>query len=390
MLNSLYWVDAGVEALEFDPADERIVRYRHTEDGEPPDLGSRLKQVADRLARSLHMLPRKIRYQSSHAPPPGAAGPYEQLVERGWVKPAAAGACIYRGLMAELFASLDAEFRRQALALGVEEHRFPSLIDLNTLQRAGYLESFPHQLNFLSHLPEQTEIIERFKARAVAADRPVAVPLDDTCASPACAMSPTVCYHFYHANAGRILAEGMLGVTAASPCYRYEGKPTTGLRRLREFTMREIMFLGTAEDVVASRERLCDCLKRMLELCRLQSVLETASDPFFLDDGDKRRLFQMSFDLKYEARAYLPDDEAWLAIGSVNHHLDHFGRAFDITLPSGEPAHSCCLGFGLDRWCLAVFAQYGLDPECWPTGLRALLSARKRTGSQLPATEGSA
>ena len=60
-------------------------------------------------------------------------------------------------------------------------------------------------------------------------------------------MSPTVCYHFYNANAGRILAEGTLGATAVSPCYRYEGKPTTGLRRLREFTMREIIFIWPDE-----------------------------------------------------------------------------------------------------------------------------------------------
>ncbi len=382
IVKNLYWVDARVERVEFDPADERTIRFRYRDDSEPIELASRLKEVADRLARSIHQVPCKVRYRSSPRSLPGARAPYEQLVRKGWVKPVTKGAHVYAGLMSDLYHAFDAEFRRQGLALGAEEYRFPSLVDLETLRRAGYLGSFPHQVNFLCHLPEEQKAIERFQASVLSEGGLQSTALDDAMAPPSAAMSPAVCYHFYNLHQGQVVPAGGLAATAVSPCFRFEGKPTTGLRRLREFTMREIIFIGAADEVAVARERLMDCMVRMLELSELQSVLQTASDPFFLNTYDKKRLFQMSFDLKYEAQAYLPDDDVFLAIGSVNDHQDHFGRAFEITCSTGEPAHSCCLGFGLDRWCMAVFAQYGLDPERLPAGVKEMLESEPRASAR--------
>jgi seryl-tRNA synthetase len=228
-------------------------------------------------------------------------------------------------------------------------------------------------------LPEQAESVEEFKTRlrARASERSPLL-LDGLCTHSATALCPTVCYHFYQTHAGQALsADALLTATALSPCYRYEGKAMRGLRRLREFTMREIIFLGEPALVQKRREALIDVQRILLELCQLHSAIRTASDPFFLDDYDKKRVFQMSFDLKHEVQAWLPEEQEWLAIGSVNHHQDHFGKAFDITLPGGVPAQSCCLGFGLDRWCMAIFAQHGLDPERWPEGVRAMLQAHR-------------
>jgi hypothetical protein len=62
--------------------------------------------------------------------------------------------------------------------------------------------------------------------------------------------------------------------------------------------------------------------------------------------------------------------DSTLAVGSYNHHQDFFGRALDITLPDGSPAHTGCVAFGLERIAFAFLAQWGLDSARWPDRVR--------------------
>jgi seryl-tRNA synthetase len=383
ILKNLYWVDSGLKKIQFDPANERLLQFTY-EGNETPDMvGQRLKETVHRLSRSLNMFPSKTIYESPVQNVPGCHQPYEELVKRGWVKQTSDGSHVYAGLMSDLYHALDVQFRTVALQMGVEENKFPTLISLDTLSRSGYLEGFPHNANFVCHLPEQAEIVEQFKAEAKQTGGMPSMSLDSAFDRPSHALSPTVCYHYYKSNEKQTLTGDVIGATAMSPCYRFEGKATEGLRRLREFNMREIMFIGTPDEVLRRRQQLLDIQQTMLEFCELQSVIQTASDPFFVDTYDKKRIFQLSFDLKHEVQAYLPEDDVWLAIGSVNYHQDHFGKAFNIKLPSGETAHSCCLGFGIDRWCMAIFAQYGLDVQKWPEALRKLVISYEDANSKL-------
>ena len=53
---------------------------------------------------------------------------------------------------------------------------------------------------------------------------------------------------------------------------------------------------------------------------------------------------------------------------AVKHHVvavHHFGAAFGLTR-DGEPAHSACLAFGVERWLFAITDRHGMDPESWP------------------------
>ncbi len=383
ILKNLYWIDAGIEAFEFDPVDGRRLRC-HYVGPEPEGLVERVRTSAEKLARSMQLLPAKVAFECTPEVV-GCTTPYDQLVARGWLTPCAAGTHQYSGLFLELYLALDLQFRREGLRLDAEEHKFPALIPLPTLATAGYLASFPHHANFVCHLPEHAEAIDDFRARLKARPTVPGEAVEACCeaAGPGAdphgtALSPTVCYHFFHRHAGRKLTPGQcLTATALSPCFRFEGRAMRGLHRLREFNMREIMVLGPSGVVHSWRALLLEAQRRLLERCQLRAVVRTASDPFFVDDYDKKRLFQLSFDLKYEVQAWLPDSDEWLAIGSVNQHQDYFGVAFDIRYPSGEPAHSACLGFGLDRWCFAIFAQHGLEPERWPPSLQALLAEHR-------------
>jgi|GEM_PF-6774600 hypothetical protein len=75
-----------------------------------------------------------------------------------------------------------------------------------------------------------------------------------------------------------------------------------------------------------------------------------------------------------ESRVPSPDlgDDHATAYCSVNYHQDHFGRC-STSARGGSPAHSSCIGFGLERWAVAVFATHGRDPDTWPLRVKSHL-----------------
>jgi enoyl-CoA hydratase/carnithine racemase len=142
------------------------------------------------------------------------------------------------------------------------------------------------------------------------------------------------------------------------------------LRRLWDFTMREIVFMGTRDDVLARRAQAQGLVERFLEEHRLAAEIRTASDPFFIaPDAVAKTYFQLSSETKFEISLMLPDDER-LAVGSLNYHTDFFGRAFQVETEGAGPMHSVCIAFGLERFVYGFLAQHGEDPAGWPEVVR--------------------
>jgi seryl-tRNA synthetase len=61
---------------------------------------------------------------------------------------------------------------------------------------------------------------------------------------------------------------------------------------------------------------------------------------------------------------------------SFNYHRDHFGTTWDIKDASGEPAHTGCVAFGMDRLAVAMFHTHGTDLAKWPAEVRNILELR--------------
>jgi seryl-tRNA synthetase len=374
LLKYLYFLDEKIENIQFDDDKKNFITYDYRDANLPETLDERLREVTENLIKTLEQLNIKVIY-SNNIRVRGCPNHYDELLREKWIIPTGKGNYLYAGLMNKLFNILDWQFQRIAKQLQVSAYKFPNMLNLDHIKRTGYLENFPHNANFVSHLPEQIESINLFKSTVENIDKNLSETQKSLLVSPDYLLSPTVCYHFYSSLFDSILEENLVAATAMSSCYRYESKACRGLYRLREFNMREIIFVGKEDIITEQREVLLNCAKHVLELCGLKSVIQTASDPFFLGDNiDKRRYLQTSFDLKHEMLAYLPDEDDWLAIGSINYHQNHFGRAFNIRLASGEPAYSCCLGFGIDRWCAAISAQYGLNESLWPDSLQTLIN----------------
>jgi seryl-tRNA synthetase len=157
------------------------------------------------------------------------------------------------------------------------------------------------------------------------------------------------------------------------------------LRRLRDFTMREVVCVGTRDSVQARRAQLFSLAKARLAEWGLRTTVSTASDMFFTSEFAGQSAFQKTFDLKYELRAHLATDDDTLAIGSLNDHRDFIGKGFGIHAGEGEDrapvAHSCCLAYGLERCVFAFLTQHGLDRRHWPDAVARELRLERSQGA---------
>jgi seryl-tRNA synthetase len=167
------------------------------------------------------------------------------------------------------------------------------------------------------------------------------------------ALTSAACYSIYlHLRDSRLPSSRYL--TTVATCYRNE-KHYDGLRRLRAFTMREIVCVGTGEAVQQHLATFKPKIQATAEALGLQLDVTKASDPFFMPSSS-RALQQRLFPVKEE---FVHDGS--LAIASVNFHRNFFGERCSITMETGEVAHTGCVAFGLERWLAALLDVHG-DP----------------------------
>jgi hypothetical protein len=102
-------------------------------------------------------------------------------------------------------------------------------------------------------------------------------------------------------------------------------------------------------------------------------VCGAAADPFFGRGGKLLAGSQRDQGLKLEFAAPIASDVQPTAIVSLNYHQDYFGRLFEIALPDGSPAHTACVGFGLERVALALYRRHGLVRRQWMPSVRRTL-----------------
>jgi seryl-tRNA synthetase len=102
--------------------------------------------------------------------------------------------------------------------------------------------------------------------------------------------------------------------------------------------------------------------------------VETASDPFFGRGGVLVGRTQAQQELKFELVIPVRSAEKPTACMSFNYHREHFGQTWGIKNAAGEPAHTACVAFGMDRLAVALFATHGEDPADWPTSVRQALA----------------
>jgi seryl-tRNA synthetase len=248
-----------------------------------------------------------------------------------------------------------------------EVMRFPPVMNRAQLEKSGYLKSFPNLLGCVCGLHgterEINDAVSRFDKGG-----------DWTASlSPAdLVLSPAACYPVYPiaASRGPVPAEGWLFDVAAD-CFRRE--PSRHLDRLQSFRMREYVCIGTPDDVAAFRERWMVRAQGIARDLGLSFRVDYASDPFFGRVGQMKAVSQKQQSLKFELLVPLRSEDQPTACMSFNYHQAHFGTTWDIKDANGEPAHTGCVAFGMDRLAVAMFHTHGTDLSAWPAKVRDIM-----------------
>ena len=124
--------------------------------------------------------------------------------------------------------------------------------------------------------------------------------------------------------------------------------------------MREVVCLGTAEEVKEFLARYQATVDRFFKSIGLPVEWKNATDPFFNPSRNPKYILQKLDPVKTEM--VFADR---LAIGSINFHRNYFGEAFEISR-DGREAFSGCVAFGIERWIYALLSHFGLSESDWP------------------------
>jgi seryl-tRNA synthetase len=181
-------------------------------------------------------------------------------------------------------------------------------------------------------------------------------------------LTPAACYPVYPMLADAVLPPGGRLIDVMSYCFRHE--PSDDPARMQSFRMHEQVRAGDEESVLEWRERWVPRAAAFIAALGLDGRVELANDPFFGRGGTLLAVNQREQGLKLEIVVPIASDERPTPIMSLNYHQDHFGTAFGIVAADGRPAHTSCVGFGLERIALALFRRHGFDRAAWPEPLR--------------------
>ncbi len=196
----------------------------------------------------------------------------------------------------------------------------PAIINKNVLEKIGYFDSFPHQIIGIKPLKEQNKYDNML-------------------------LTPSACLHFYPIFGDRQIDSGVF--TTRARVYRNEEKQTDGQTRLIDFTVREIVVVGTVDDVMSKLNNIGSLIVEYGNSIGLNIKLEAASDPFYPSrENTIKKKLQLINKQKMEMIINLNGEK--LSIGSINYHGFHFSKAFQFdrnnTIVTG------CIGVGLERW----------------------------------------
>ncbi len=300
----------------------------------------------------------------------GVDDPYEryrdELVAAGLLIPSGvAGVFGLGGAFEGVVEALERLITREGADLGAEVHRYPPIFNRAHYTAMDHVRNFPDLLgsvhSFTGKDAEHKELVRKLDAGEdwTSALTPAEVML-----------IPAACYPLYPTATGTLPAKGRV-VDLRSFVFRHEPSPDPA--RMQIFRQREYVRLGSADEALAHRD---EWIERGLAIHRSRGLAVeavVANDPFFGRGGRLAKATQREQALKFELVVPICSAEKPTAITSCNYHRDYFGHAFDIRTPDGAPAHTACVGFGLERCTLALFKTHGFDLERWPHEVRQRL-----------------
>ena len=242
-----------------------------------------------------------------------------------------------------------------------KEEMYPNAIKMESLIKANYVNSFPEHLIFNCHLLEDIETINKF---VKSSNKATFLSQENNLSRINLVQNPSTCYHCYASRENEYFNKNIV-ITAINKCNRYEASNHSKKGRMQEFSLREVIFLGSPSFIKNTRFKTVKLLNQFVTNWQINGELISSNDPFFTNEFKTKASFQLHFDMKYEYKAKLPYENKTLAIMSSNIHGTTFSKNFNLKSKKNV-IHTGCLGFGLERLALVIIAQHGYKSNKWP------------------------
>lgn len=253
------------------------------------------------------------------------------------------GVNLKQGKWLELFKRMDKAILNIIDEVFPADHiEVPSIIDIEELQNSNYLKGSFHHVNFISHMERKYDNVNSFRKEEIS----------DTVAKeylsvPKQVLNPAVCLHCYPLFKNKIVNREKY-VTAIGQSFRDESGNLDNSTRLKEFTMREVVFLGDKDKASGVFQKMLNVMDEFGKALGLSYQLMPSNDIFFDDNIGKKTAFQKALQNKIELEVYDDVLERKVAIASTNRHGNHFSKPYSINTDKGS-AVTMCLAFGYDR-----------------------------------------
>lgn len=300
--------------------------------------------------------------------PAALPGFLDALIGKGLLVPTGVDGLYGRNAVFEdVVEHIDAMVGRWADGRQTEAMRFPPAMSRKVLEESGYWANCPDQIGTVFSFCGDDSSHQRL-LKCLDKQEDWTEDVNPTRLS----MTPAACYPVYPVMAARgpLPTEGRT-VDLMSYCFRHE--PSIDPARMQMFRQREFVRMGTPSQVLEFRAQLVEFGTATMRALQLPASVEVANDPFFGRAGKIMIDIQRRQELKYELLVPGISPEKPTACASFNYHQDRFGALWKIVTPSGEVAHTGCVGFGLERIALGLFRHHGLDVDAWPQEVIAAL-----------------
>lgn len=224
----------------------------------------------------------------------------------------------------------------------------PAMISGDILERCGYFNTIPNNLTKIGVF--KREVLDDIATNGLHSYQNDSVFTNDN----QYYLTPAACIHFYP-----ILEELSLKhkpiinelITTTARVYRYEDDRFIKGQRLWDFTVKEIVAVGSVEYV---QFFLSDMKNKLLAYAKTivkEARLEQANDSFY---PTKENMLKSRFQKQNNSKTELIVDigNTPLAISSFNYHGYHFSKEFHFD--SNSSIVTGCVGCGIDRWITVI------------------------------------
>lgn len=283
---------------------------------------------------------------------------YNSIINSGFVKDYKNGILSFNELSVKLYNFFDNLIKEFILSLGAYEKKYPVLLPIESLIKTGYLRNSPQYIFFCCNQKEDLNTIKSINLKVQNKN------IINDCYEPFFSLSPSACFHTYLEYENITLEKETL-LTFKQNVFRNEGRFNwQDFGRLRDFTVREIVFFGDFNYVKNIREEILKEVKSILLRFNINSRICITHDQFVIPEMQKFKKIQLLEKSKYELQIEYEKNN-FIAVASFNFHGTAFTNPFHIKIQGVETAVSGCIGFGLERMVLAYLAQFGFDPQNW-------------------------